>query len=88
MRRLLFVLFVAVLLLVLLFVPVAFAGHNAGPCNDSDGDGSFSGREFAEHHVTALAQGGDVGAVDHDGDGMQHTPGSHRGFSACNPSGN
>ena len=84
MRRFLFVLLVAVLLVGLLFVPGALA--QAPPCNDSDGDGSPSGREYAEHHVTALAHDGDVGAVDHDGDGMAHTPGSHMGFSACDPS--
>lgn len=85
MRRLLFVLFVAVLLLVLLFVPIALA--QAPPCNDTDGDGSPSGREYAEHHVSAMAKEGDIGTADHDGDGMSHTPGSHRGFSLCDPSG-
>ena len=44
-------------------------GHNIGPCN---GDG----RDYAEHHIVALATVGGLG----DGG---HKPGSHRGFSAC-----
>ena len=55
----------------------AFA-HQAGPCNDSDGDGAFSGREYAEHHIVQGAHDGIIGHV--------HKPGSHRGFSACDPS--
>lgn len=77
MRRLTLLLLVVVLTLGLT-VP-AFA-HNAGPCNDDNGDGSPSGREYAEHHIVALATVGGIGA---DG----HKPGSHQGFSLCNPSG-
>lgn len=58
--------------------PAALA-HQAGPCNDSDGDGAPSGREYAEHHI---AQGAHDGIIGHE-----HKPGSHRGFSLCNPSG-
>jgi hypothetical protein len=52
----------------------------APPCNDTDGDGSPSGFEYAQFHVTALAQEGMLGAGG-------HIPGTHRGFSLCDPSG-
>ena len=68
-----------VLLLALALATPVFA-HNAGPCNDTNGDGSPSGAEYAAHHIVALATEGELGA---DG----HVPGSHRGFSFCNPSG-
>lgn len=54
--------------------------HSAPPCNDTDGDGSPSGREYAEHHIVPLATSGELGA---DG----HVPGAHHGFSLCDPSG-
>jgi hypothetical protein len=57
----------------------ASADHQAGPCNDSDGDGAFSGREYAEHHIAPGAHDGIIGHV--------HKPGSHQGFSLCDPSG-
>lgn len=57
----------------------AAAAHQAGPCNDSNGDGEFSGQEYAEHHIVQGAHDGIIGQV--------HKPGSHHGFSACNPSG-
>jgi hypothetical protein len=72
------VLLLAVMLTLGLSAP-AFA-HDAGPCNDTDGDGSASGQEYAEHHIVFLATTGGMG---NDG----HKPGSHQGFSACNPSG-
>ncbi|WP_205855916.1 hypothetical protein, partial [Phytoactinopolyspora endophytica] len=50
------------------------SAHQAGPCNDSDGDGEFSGREYAEHHIVQGAHDGIIG--------QQHKPGSHQGFSA------
>jgi len=54
--------------------------HQAGPCNDTDGDGEFSGQEYAEHHIVAGAHDGFIG--------HEHKPGqAHKGFSACNPSG-
>jgi hypothetical protein len=55
-------------------------GAQAPPCNDTDGDGSASGLEYAQFHVTALAQEGMLGAGG-------HKPGEHHGFSLCNPSG-
>lgn len=66
--------------LVLGSAAAAFA-HTAPPCNDTDGDGSASGREYAAHHISAMAQEGLLGAK-----GV-HIPGSHQGFSLCNPSG-
>jgi hypothetical protein len=51
--------------------------HQAGPCNAAPEPGHS---EFAQHHVVPLAQAGALGAGG-------HTPGAHRGFSACNPSG-
>lgn len=68
-----------VALLALMAVVPAFA-HGAPPCNDTDGDGSPSGQEYAAHHISFLAQAGGLG---NDG----HKPGSHQGFSLCNPSG-
>jgi hypothetical protein len=56
----------------------AFADHLAGPCDDSDGDGAPSGREYAEHHIVSFAHAGLLGHV--------HKPGDHNGFSACDPS--
>jgi hypothetical protein len=50
------------------------------PCNDADGDGSPSGREYAQNHVTELAHKGMLG-------NGGHKPGEHHGFSACDPSG-
>jgi hypothetical protein len=52
------------------------AGAQAPPCNDTDGNGSPSGREYAQFHVTALAHEGMLG-------NGGHKPGSHHGFSAC-----
>lgn len=68
-----------VLMLALTLATPVFA-HNAGPCNDANGDGSPSGAEYAAHHIVALAH---EGALGHGG----HVPGSHHGFSLCNPSG-
>lgn len=62
---------------------LALAGASAAqapPCNDTNGDGSPSGQEYAQFHITALAQEGMLG-------NGGHKPGSHRGFSACDPSG-
>ena len=56
------------------------SGAQAPPCNDTNGDGSPSGREYAQFHVTALAHEGMLGAGG-------HIPGGHQGFSLCDPSG-
>ena len=70
-------LMVVVLVLVIALVAVvpAFA-HTAPPCNDTDGDGSPSGAEYAAHHISALAK---IGGLGNDG----HKPGAHQGFSLC-----
>ena len=78
------VLVLLVVLISLVAVIPAFA-HNAGPCEGTDDPGHS---EYAEHHIAFLAKNGDIGQVEHDGDDIAHTPGSHHGFSACNPSGN
>ena len=65
-----------------LLAALAFAtpggAHNAGPCAQTDAPGHS---EFAHHHVVFLAHQGALGAGG-------HTPGSHRGMSACDPSEN
>lgn len=78
MRRTLMVV-VLVLVILAVLAPLALA-HQAGPCNDSGAPGNS---DFAEHHIVPFAQDGDLGATDRDGDGIQHVPGSHRGYSAC-----
>ncbi|MBW3606627.1 MAG: hypothetical protein KY460_17305 [Actinobacteria bacterium] len=77
MRRFALLLLVVVLTLGL---SVPALAHEAGPCDDSDGDLAPSGREYAAHHIVSLAQVGGLG----DGG---HKPGSHQGFSLCDPSG-
>ena len=52
--------------------------HQAGPCTASETDPGHS--EFARHHVVPFAQAGALGAGG-------HKPGTHQGYSACNPSG-
>ena len=70
-----------VLALTLVFGAAGLAfGHVAPPCNDTDGDGSPSGQEYAKHHISALAK---IGGLGNDA----HKPGNHKGFSVCNPSG-
>ena len=64
------VLVVTVLMSLALAIP-ASAGHSVGPCN---GDGT--GREYAEHHISAFAKAGNLG-------NDAHKPGTHRGFSLC-----
>ena len=72
----------AILIMILMMIfALPVSAHNVGPCNDADGDGSSSGREYAEHHISDVAKSGGMG---NDG----HKPGSHKGFSVCNPSGN
>lgn len=66
-----------VLVLTFALASTAFA-HSAPPCNDTDGGGP-SGREYAAHHIVPLAQAGMLG---NEG----HKPGSHHGFSLCDPS--
>lgn len=77
MRRVLVFAFLLALMVVLAVASVAVADHNVGPCNDSGEPGNS---DYAQHHIVPAAQDGDLG-----GDG--HIPGSHQGYSACNPSG-
>jgi hypothetical protein len=75
MKRQLLVL--AIVLLIALVTALPAFAHNAGPCNDSGEPGNS---DYAIHHIKALATTGGMGA---DG----HVPGTHQGFSICNPSG-
>lgn len=76
MKKLASTLFIAGLLA--LAPASAASAHFTGPCNDSDGDGMPSGQEYAQHHIAAGAHEGIIG--------QGHKPGSHRGFSLCDPS--
>ena len=67
--------FIVVAMLVLVYALPASA-HTTGPCNDSNEDGNFSGREYAEHHISEFAKAGNLG-------NDAHKPGTHRGFSIC-----
>jgi len=71
-----FLIVLLVLAIAMMTVSTAFA---APPCNDANGDGSPSGYEYAHGHIVPLAHAGALG--------QGHKPGSHHGFSACNPSG-
>ena len=75
----------ALLMLLMGALAAPAAGHVLGPCNDGDvnvgsvADGA-TGRDYAAHHIAAMAKEGLLG-----GDG--HVPGDHQGFAVCNPSG-
>lgn len=56
------------------FAAGAASAH--GPCDDIDGDGSASGREYAQFHISSHTPHG----VAHSG---AHNPGTHQGFSLC-----
>lgn len=74
MRRRIAIVSMAVAALV---VPAGSASaHAAAPCDDTDGDGSPSGVEFATHHIVPLAQDGMLGEGG-------HLPGTHMGFALC-----
>ncbi len=47
--------------------------HNVGPCNNSGEPGNS---DYAQHHIVPATLGNNA-----------HKPGTHRGFSLCNPSG-
>ena len=69
---------VLIILLVLLIALVVALPAMAGPpCADTGAPGNS---EYAQGHIRPLATTGGLGA---DG----HVPGSHHGFSVCNPSG-
>lgn len=71
------VLAVAAGVLLALGVAGPVSAHQAGPCNTSEEPGHS---EFAQHHIVPFAHEGALGAGG-------HKPGTHRGYSACNPSG-
>lgn len=83
MRNKLLVLVIVLVIALVAVIPAA--AHSAPPCNDSGDPGNS---DYAQHHIRFLANNGDLGKVDHDGDGIMHAPGVHQGFSLCNPSGN
>jgi hypothetical protein len=72
---------IALVVIFVLVLAIPTFAHVTGPCADSDGDGSASGVEYATHHISAMAQEGLLGD---DG----HVPGTHHGFSACDPAQN
>jgi hypothetical protein len=76
MRKLQLLIIVLVLLVALVSVVPVFA-HGAPPCNDSGEPGNS---DYAKHHIKFLATSGSLGSGG-------HIPGSHQGFSTCNPSG-
>lgn len=84
MRKAALILALTLAMVVGLPAAIGFA-HNVGPCNDgsvsvdSVEDGA-TGRNYAEHHISFAAKAGALGAGG-------HKPGTHQGFSACNPSG-
>ena len=86
MRRILLLLTAAMLVAVMAVASAmpAFA-HNAGPCVDPDADPITAAEpgnsEFATHHIVPLAEAGGLGEGG-------HIPGTHQGFSACDPSEN
>jgi len=58
-------------------VAIGFTGSVAahGPCDDVDADGSASGMEYGQFHISSHSPHGvGLGA---------HNPGTHRGFSLC-----
>jgi hypothetical protein len=56
--------------------------HTAGPC-------SGTGQDYAQHHIRPNAEEGNLGSSQDEAaeEGSGHSPGSHQGYSACNPSG-
>jgi hypothetical protein len=79
-KRALAVAFASALMLVMMAAS-AFA-HQGGPCLPSTDPAIADpgNSEFAKHHIVPFAQVGGLGAGG-------HKPGTHQGFSACNPSG-
>ena len=70
---------VIVLVLIVALVAVLPAlAHSAPPCNDSEEPGHS---DYAQHHIAFLAKEGNLGEGG-------HKPGSHQGFSLCDPANN
>ncbi len=53
----------------------AASAHFTGPCGEEPGDFSYTGREYATHHIAAGAHLGIIG--------QGHKPGTHHGYSFC-----
>lgn len=51
----------------------AASAHITGPCG---ADGTFTGAEYAAHHISAMAKEGMLG-------NGGHKPGIHQGYSLC-----
>lgn len=79
MRRFFASLAAGTALTVMLAGPVT--AHQGGPCNDSGDPGNS---DYAMHHIVPFAQDGGVGSPFVEGN---HNPGTHQGFSLCDPSG-
>ncbi len=79
-RRIVYVLSASVVSVLMVTAP-AFA-HQGGPClpPEDPAIADPGNSEFAKHHIVPFAQ---VGGLGEGG----HKPGTHQGFSACNPSG-
>ena len=52
----------------------AVSAHPTGPCGTGEEE-SWSGRDYATHHIVEFAHAGLLGQA--------HKPGDHNGFSAC-----
>ncbi len=72
MRKVLIIALV-ILIAIVSVIPVMAAP----PCEDAGGPGHS---DYAQGHIVPLAQNGALGAGG-------HIPGSHQGYSLCNPSG-
>ncbi|HET7012250.1 MAG TPA: hypothetical protein VFI11_15860 [Anaerolineales bacterium] len=71
--------FALILLVLLLAVTMVVPAYAHPPCNDADGDGSPSGREFGLYHVRMSALNGGMGL----GTGGMAPGYMHTGFSIC-----
>jgi hypothetical protein len=72
------VIVVALVLIIALVAVLPALAHSAPPCNDSGEPGNS---DYAQHHIVPLAHEGGLGEGG-------HKPGSHHGFSTCNPGNN
>ena len=88
MRKRILAFVFAAALLVAMAVPLFGSGgavyaHGLPPCNDgstgvTDVAAGATGANYAKHHIASLAKDGSLG-------GGGHKPGTHQGFSICDP---
>ena len=76
---------ISLVVAMMLIMALAGSAFAHPPCNDgstgvADVAAGATGANYAKHHISALAK---VGGLGNDA----HKPGTHRGFSVCNPSG-